>query len=326
MLDYVYNESFDWAHMFLPAEITKFDNRKTLIAAYLDRDSYYDDSRHAKTFQTLGFYDSLLFHDNHLQALIGRRNIKTSEENMLLITIVFRGSDQIQDWLHNLDYRMAHIFNKILFPHLRRLKVHHGIPKNVLNFERKAERITLKNGLVKGNLAQILKDEFIKKHCFFWVIGHSLGGAMATMFAARLYDYYGITSEKILAHTFGSPPIGNMYFAARYGHKAAFSAKKTKKKNNLLTLFCLVNTEDPIPAPRFTDESSEKAEGGLITQPPYQLLGVKHIGQEVRFSPRLIPDFFEKYKTFTGRRYNRSEFVKVHFMGAYMTGVYVLVR
>ena len=259
MLDYVYNESFDWAHMFLPAEITKFDNRKTLIAAYLDRDSYYDDSRHAKTFQTLGFYDSLLFHDNHLQALIGRRNIKTSEENMLLITIVFRGSDQIQDWLHNLDYRMAHIFNKILFPHLRRLKVHHGIPKNVLNFERKAERITLKNGLVKGNLAQILKDEFIKKHCFFWVIGHSLGGAMATMFAARLYDYYGITSEKILAHTFGSPPIGNMYFAARYGHKAAFSAKKTKKKNNLLTLFCLVNTEDPIPAPRFTDESSEKS-------------------------------------------------------------------
>ena len=320
MLDYVYNESFDWARMFLPAAINEFDSRKAGIAACLARDSYYNDSRHAETLQALGFDDAQLFHDNHLQTLIGCRNIKTPDENMSLITIVFRGSDEIQDWLHNLDFRMNHFLNAVLFPHLRRLKVHHGILNNVYDFEKKAEQVVFKNNLVKGNLIQILKDEIRKRHCFFWIIGHSLGGAMATLFAARLYDFYGISPGRILTHTFGAPPIGNMYFAARYGHKGAIIIKPTKIKN-LLALFRFVNTEDPIPAPRFIDEASEKAEGGSITQPPYQLLGLRHVGQEVRFSPRLLPDFYEKYQNFTGRRYNSSSFMKVHFMEAYITGI-----
>jgi hypothetical protein len=89
-------------------------------------------------------------------------------------------------------------------------------------------------------------------------------------------------------------------------------------------VFRFVNTEDPIPAPRFSDEASEKAQGGSLAQPPYRLLGFKHIGQEVRFSPRFLPDFYEKYKTFTGRRYNSSHFMKVHFMEAYLTAVDII--
>jgi hypothetical protein len=37
-----------------------------------------------------------------------------------------------------------------------------------------------------------------------------------------------------------------------------------------------------------------------------------------------LPDFYEKYKAFSGRRYNSSAFMKVNFMEAYMTGIDVL--
>lgn len=321
MLDYVYNESFDWSQMFLPGQVTEFDIRKAGIAACLARDSYYNDQRHGETLLKLGFYDVQLFYNNHLQAIIGCRDIKTPDGTLALIAIVFRGSDQVQDWLDNLDFRMTRFLNTEHFPHLSRLKVHNGIFDNVHNFEGKAKRVTFKNGVAKGDLTQILKDESKRKQCFFWIIGHSLGGAMATLFAARLYDYYGVPSERILTHTFGAPPIGNRYFAARYGHKSAFRIKNTRQKSDLLTLFRFVNTEDPIPGSRFANEAQEKAEGGSITHPPYHLLGFKHVGQEVRFAPRFLAGFYEEYQTFTGRRYNSSTFMKVHFMEAYMTGV-----
>lgn len=324
MLDYVYNEAFDWNQMFLPGSLTKFEGRKAGIAAYLSRDSYYNDARYGSTLLTLGFYDTQLFCDKHLQAIIGCMDIKTSDETLALVPIVFRGSDQVQDWLQNLDFRMTRFLNTEQFPHLCRLKVHNGIFENVHDFEKKAGRITFKSGLLKGNLFQILRDELRRKQCFFWIIGHSLGGAMATLFAARLLDYYGVSKDKILTHTFGAPPIGNRYFAARYGHKSLSRTKITKKKSDLLNVFRFVNTEDPIPAPRFADEASEKAQGGSLTQPPYQLLGFRHVGQEVRFSPRFLPAFYEKYKAFTGRRYNSSHFMKVHFMEAYITAVDII--
>jgi hypothetical protein len=215
MLDYVYNESFDWRQMFLPDKLIEVDILKAGIAACLARDSYYNDQRYGETLLALGFYDAQLFSDHHLQAITGCRDVKTPDGTLALITIVFRGSDDAQDWLHNLDFRKIHFLDKARFPQLSRLKVHKGIAENVHDFEGKAARISFKNGEVKGNLIEILMDETKRKRCLFWIIGHSLGGAMATLFAARLYDYYGIPSDKIITHTFGAPPIGNRYFATR---------------------------------------------------------------------------------------------------------------
>jgi hypothetical protein len=324
MLDYVYNESFDWNQLFLPDRLTGFDHRKAGIAACLARDSYYNDERYSETLQTLGFDDAQLFYSGQLQAVIGCRDIHTPDGAAALIAIIFRGSDQIQDWLDNLDIRMTRFLNTERFPQLRRLMVHNGIFENVHDFEVKAGRVIFKNSAVKGNLTDVLQDESTKQKCFFWMIGHSLGGAMATLFAARLYDYYGVSPARILTHTFGAPPIGNRYFAARYGHKSRWWIKSAEKKSDLLTMFRFVNTEDPIPGPRFFTSVRGKAEGGSITRPPYKLLGFRHVGREIRFSPRLLPGFYEKYKAFTGRRYNSSAFMKVHFMEAYMTGIDVL--
>lgn len=324
MLDYVYNRSRDWNKMFAAEELGRLDAQKTGIAAYLARDSYYNDPRYAETLLTLNFFDIQLFYHSHLQALIGCREIQTPEGVTALVVIVFRGSDQIQDWLQNLDIRMTRFLNRENFPHLSRLKVHNGIFENVHDFEDRAERVIFKDGPLNGNLLQILGDELKRKQCFFWVIGHSLGGAMATLYAARLYDYYKVPLNRILSHTFGAPPTGNRYFAARYGHESCLRTNKTRSKSNSLALFRYVNTEDPIPAPRFADEFAETEEGGSITQPPYQFLGFKHVGKEIRFSPRLLPGFYEKYQRFTGRRYNSSHFMKVHFMEAYITGINML--
>jgi predicted lipase len=164
----------------------------------------------------LVFCDVQLFYDNYTQALIGCRDIKTPDGTVALIAIVFRGSDQIKDWLDNLDFRMTRFLHTEHFPPFSRLKVHNGIYENVHDVEEKAKRIAFNNGLVKDSLTQILKDEFKRKQGFFRIIGHSLGGGMATLFVARLCEDYGIPSERILPHTFGAPPIGNRYFAAHF--------------------------------------------------------------------------------------------------------------
>jgi len=324
MLDYVYHESFDWTAMFQADQLKGYDRRKAGIAACLARDSYFNDLRYGQTLLTLGFNDVRLFYTGNLQALIGCRDIRTSEGPLALMTIVFRGSDQIQDWLDNLDFRMTRFLNRDRFPLFSRIRVHNGIFENVHHFENSAQKVVFDHGAVKGSLAQILKDETKRQQCFFWMIGHSLGGAMATLFAARLYDYYGVSPDRILTHTFGAPPIGNRYFAARYGHQSVLSMEKNLKRNTLLNLVRFVNSEDPVPAPRFIDHARAEAEGGSITPPPYKILGFKHVGREVRFSPRRLSGFYDQYQTFTGRRYNSANFMKVHFMEAYMTGLAAL--
>ena len=320
MLDFLYHEPLDWQQMFLTGKLKEYDRRKAAVAACLARDSYYDDARHNATMLALGFHDAQLFYNNNLQAIAGCRDIQGDDETRALIAIVFRGSDQIQDWLQNIDVRMTRFLNSEKYSHLSRIRVHHGIFENVHDFEKKAEKIAFQTGFLKASLPQIIRDESINRQCLFWIIGHSLGGAMATLFAARLFDYYGIPADRILVHTFGAPPIGNRYFAARYGHQSTFRVQKTKK-DVLLNEFRFVNTEDPIPAPRFANEAQEEAEGGSIMQPPYKLLGFKHVGQEIRFSPRVLTGFYEKYQAFTGRRYDSAHFMKVHFMEAYMTGL-----
>ncbi len=48
------------------------------------------------------------------------------------------------------------------------------------------------------------------------IVGHSLGGAVATIGAARLVDL-GVPPEKVQVISFGAPEVGNQAFADRYG-------------------------------------------------------------------------------------------------------------
>ncbi len=64
------------------------------------------------------------------------------------------------------------------------------------------------------------------------LVGHSLGGAAATLLAARLIDL-GIPSEKIKVVTFGAPAVGNAAFA--------------ELQKDRINLKRYINVGDPVP-------------------------------------------------------------------------------
>ncbi len=69
------------------------------------------------------------------------------------------------------------------------------------------------NGKTFGEeLAEILRDDPDAKLC---VTGHSLGGAVAVLFAARLMAM-GVPTEQLDVVTFGAPAVGNRAFADAY--------------------------------------------------------------------------------------------------------------
>ncbi len=48
------------------------------------------------------------------------------------------------------------------------------------------------------------------------IVGHSLGGAIATIAAADLYLYLGPTAASMKVYTFGQPRVGNAAWAKWY--------------------------------------------------------------------------------------------------------------
>lgn len=62
-------------------------------------------------------------------------------------------------------------------------------------------------------LAELLRE---KKNRRLYLTGHSLGGAVATLGAARLVSM-GVSTEQLRVVTFGAPAIGNTAFAQAYG-------------------------------------------------------------------------------------------------------------
>ncbi|WP_346353134.1 lipase family protein [Azotosporobacter soli] len=64
------------------------------------------------------------------------------------------------------------------------------------------------------------------------LVGHSLGGAAATLLAARLLDM-GVLPEELKVITFGAPAVGNAAFA--------------EKEKNVIRLQRFINKGDPVP-------------------------------------------------------------------------------
>lgn len=70
------------------------------------------------------------------------------------------------------------------------------------------------NGETYGEyIADLLKE---KNNRELYIVGHSLGGAVATIGAARLISL-GVNPDQIKVITFGAPAVGNSVFAETYG-------------------------------------------------------------------------------------------------------------
>ncbi len=96
--------------------------------------------------------------------------------------IAFRGTDDAADWLTNLEVDRVRQWG---------CKVHRGFSG--------AEK------LLNRQIAQVLPEADR-----YWITGHSLGGALATLFAVRLTD---ARLNVAGLYTFGSPRVGCHCFA-----------------------------------------------------------------------------------------------------------------
>lgn len=105
--------------------------------------------------------------------------------------VVFRGSESAMDWVVN-----SFLFKKTHYVHGIPTKVHRGFYE-ALN--RISDRIFDHAYYHTGKLV---------------VCGHSLGGAMSTIFASMLPLFKHTTLEH---YTFGSPRVGNREFARAFG-------------------------------------------------------------------------------------------------------------
>ncbi len=127
------------------------------------------------------------------------------------IVVVFKGSDSFEDWIDNLN------FKKISFS--RTIKIHNGFYNQYLEIQ----------FIIRNEVYKIYNDNLknkIKKEIIF--TGHSLGGALATIFATT----FSIPNSCV---TFGSPRVGNKAFV-----------KFFNKKINIKESLRYVNEEDTV--------------------------------------------------------------------------------
>tara|TARA_B100000787_G_C16198319_1_gene302710 strand:- start:2953 stop:3834 length:882 start_codon:yes stop_codon:yes gene_type:complete len=122
------------------------------------------------------------------------------------INVVFRGSIELSDWLYNLF-----IFKKNIKKNI----------KNNININNIKVHSSFYNLLFNNNLYTDILNEIIKLTNQYTdyklnVTGHSLGGALATLFSFFLS--YSITS-KIYIFSFASPRVGNRKWANIFNNK-----------------------------------------------------------------------------------------------------------
>jgi len=143
--------------------------------------------------------------------------------NKTIITIVFRGSQEKEDWLTNFSLRDRPLFGKGM--------VHQGFSEAYKHFLQmtKRGRQDLRKKLSISTIDEI--ETFNKKHNIV-ITGHSMGGAVATLVGCLLLNL-GIKKENLKIYNFGTPPIGNKRFVDYYEGK--------------LNLYRIVNEQDVVP-------------------------------------------------------------------------------
>ena len=123
-----------------------------------------------------------------------------------VITIVFQGSQELEDWITNISMRSTSFFGKE--------KVHHGFYESLKLFFKTID--TLQLSTASDQSYALSKDiDFLNENCEIILSGHSLGGAIASLVGCYFLEL-GVKEENIQVYTFGAPPIGTKTFCDLY--------------------------------------------------------------------------------------------------------------
>lgn len=130
-----------------------------------------------------------------LQAYVG------VAEDPNAIIVAFRGTQEhsIQNWVEDLYWKQL----DLKYPDMPEAMVHHGFYSGYHN-------TTLRAGVING--IKRAKELFGDLEIF--VIGHSMGGAMASICALDLTVHHNMQNVSVV--TYGQPRIGNAAFASYY--------------------------------------------------------------------------------------------------------------
>lgn len=194
--------------------------------------------------------DSLSGRDVYLVAAAGTESVRDAKVDIRADKVYFAGS--------TLEEFAANAVRKDLPPDAPR--VHEGFNQAAqVMLNAASSRLGGPQAGSLRMLANILQEERGNK---IYLTGHSLGGAVVTLVAARLMDM-GVEPGQIEVITFGAPAVGNEAFARIYGGK--------------IDLTRFVVEGDPVP------EALRKVFGGY-----------RHIGREVTWR---VPEPLKRYFT-----------------------------
>ncbi len=115
------------------------------------------------------------------------------------IFISIRGSKENIDWITDLHY-LAAKYNENIDS---KITVHAGFINSANFLEKQEGKAKISSfsllDLINQNISGTRNDKF-------FITGHSLGGAVATLYTTKLFDR-GLSREKMVTFTYGAPPV-----------------------------------------------------------------------------------------------------------------------
>ncbi len=221
----------DWDEKwFAETPTTQYHHGIARIAALLSEISYIPAEKNPEsnellqTYRLLGFKDSDISWNyildytapiegnNQAAYSFAHKDIQTPNGTKKLIFVVLRGTPlSANEWISNIN--VSDTTHKDVL-------IHEG-------FYRTCE--TIQHAL----LYYLLKYKISPENAYFMITGHSRGGALANLLAAKLDDEGVITGDKLFVYTFASPNVSQ-------------EEKTTSPKYNFI--WNILNAEDFVPS------------------------------------------------------------------------------
>ena len=203
-----FEHGFDWDKALFLAQLSVlvYEDKKEIeksIERYYNFDEFYFFSKKShkrllkKTFKKIIMI--LLRGKRSIVDLQFMTLLKVNEEKkQKTVTIVFRGSQELGDWMTNFRAKDENFYGRGF--------VHQGF--------RHASNLFLKMVREKGELSSYVPD-ILENNIKIVLAGHSLGGTMATLIGCHLLER-GVKKENLEVYTFGTPPMGDEDFCNYY--------------------------------------------------------------------------------------------------------------
>ena len=176
-----------------------YNKQTALMAADLAEGVFWND------FGKSSFLKRGFSHDGNITVSEGLVDLqfaygsKGDINRKLDIVVSIRGSKETIDWITDINY-IPTVYNKDIDP---KITVHSGFLQSANLLVSKEDKANIKGKTLKELIR--LNGEG-KRNDRFIITGHSLGGAVATLYSTMLLDR-GIKKENLLVYTFGAPPV-----------------------------------------------------------------------------------------------------------------------